>query len=109
MAALRRARALSRAPRCPLAGALLHLGDVAFEGDERGCAVVDAGPLRAAAALLGVEADELSRQLRTLRRAEEVVATAAHGLRWRGSTPDARNSPRQPTSGRPPRAVSAYA
>ena len=58
--------------------------------------------------LLGAEF-ELLRRLRTFRRAEEVVATAAGGLRWRGSTPDARNSPRQPTSGRPLRAVSAYA
>ena len=58
--------------------------------------------------LLGTEF-ELSRRLRTLRRAEEVVATAAHGLRWRGSTPDARNRPRQPTSGPQPRAVTAYA
>ena len=31
------------------------------------------------------------------------------GLRWRGSTPDARSSPRQPTSGRALRAVTEYA
>jgi hypothetical protein len=69
------------------------------------CEHVSGGP---GEGLFGTEF-ELSRRLRTLRRAEEVVATAARGLRWRGSTPDARNRPQQPTSGPPLRAVTAYA
>ena len=50
----------------PLLGALaavLHLGDITFEGDERGCTSVSAAPLAAAAEALGVDAAVLRERL----------------------------------------------
>ena len=47
--------------------AILHLGDVTFAGDERGCAVdsAGAGPLGSAAKLLGIEPSEVELHMTT--------------------------------------------
>ena len=73
---------------------MLHLGDITFEGDERGCTAVSAAPLAAAAEALGVDAAVLRERLTEkligvvevvtrVRTIDRLRAPRSRATRWR--------------------------